>query len=59
MKKIRKKHMEWWSSLSINEQKYYISKHPFFSQMGMDYFRLRETSILQVYEYCKNHNLIK
>jgi pyrroloquinoline quinone (PQQ) biosynthesis protein C len=41
----------WWSSLSINEQNKYISKHPFFSKMGRDYFGAHKTSIEQLYEY--------
>lgn len=50
-------HIVWWSSLSINEQKYYISLHPFFSKMVMNYFYTHKTSLRQVYDNVKDNNL--
>lgn len=53
-----KAHIIWWSTLSINEQKYYISKHPFFSKMGMNYFEAHKTSLKQVYDNVIENNLL-
>lgn len=51
-------HKIWWSSLSINEQNYYVSIHPFFGKMGMDYFYAHKTSMKQVYDNVMENDLV-
>lgn len=48
--------LKWWSELSMNEQEKYRMEHPFFSQMGKDYFNTHATSITQVYEHYLKQN---
>lgn len=49
---------KWWTALSINEQKYYTSLHPFYGKMDSIYVIEVSDGILRLYEWLLDQEII-